>query len=388
MDKKLVVILRSAQQGGVENHTYDILKQAIDLGYSATLISLASVPVSEKFKRLDIEIIKFKDSIGMSPKSLANIFYLYKVLRDIRPDLVHCHGTRPIFIGTLAARLAGIKCVVITVHNSYKLMAYKHDGRSSALLTIVSMIMHSMGFILSNRIIFVSDTLRNEMLRMFRIQWPMKLILNDKTKVIHNAVDADKYRPLSNRNHCRESLDISVDKIIIGYVGRLDPQKGLDVLIEAFAKLAGNYDIELIIVGDGYYKEYIEADVKEKQLKDQVRLLGHIDDPVHVYNAIDIFVLPSISEGLSLVMLEAMACGTASVITDVGAAREVIENEKNGIIVPAKDVDALVASLENLLNNEEYRKIMSRNARKIILERFTKTSMLQKTMAQYQTITL
>lgn len=125
---KVVEVVRSAQRGGVETHVRDLIEYAVEAGYEVTLVSLANVEPDKKFMDLGIEIIKLNDSMWMSGRSFKTVYPLYRLLKRIRPDVVHSHGTRPILIGSMAARLAGVGNIISTVHNSYKLMGFNYDG--------------------------------------------------------------------------------------------------------------------------------------------------------------------------------------------------------------------------------------------------------------------
>jgi UDP-N-acetylglucosamine:LPS N-acetylglucosamine transferase len=119
------VVLNSANLGGTERSVIDLTKYVIKAGYDIRLISLENHPPSQQFKQLGIEIITLNNSILGSISPLQNIYDLYRAFRKIKPNVVSLHGTRPMVFGGIAAKLAGVRRIIATVHCSYKLMCLR-----------------------------------------------------------------------------------------------------------------------------------------------------------------------------------------------------------------------------------------------------------------------
>ncbi len=198
-----------------------------------------------------------------------------------------------------------------------------------------------------------------------------------KIKVIPNGVDTDKYFPAIST--FKEDIGA---KLITTYMGRLSPEKNVDDLIKVFLKLKLPPDYKLVIVGGG---------LQEKALKrlygdnPQILFLGFIPEEcrrIEILRATDIFVLPSSVEGLSLSLLEAMACGTPTVATDVGADGEVLEG--CGIAIsPHKLKSQLSFALSLLLENRELRQTLSLQARERIENEYSLQNNLQTLLQLY-----
>jgi len=233
MNNRLAIIVRSAQKGGVESHVYQILKHAKRNNFDPTLISLADVPIDDSFVSLGIKTISLSDKKSMSIMSIINVIELYKVLKILSPDVLHCHGTRPIFIGTIAARIANIKNIFITIHNSYNLMSYDENGKIQYPLLLVSLLIHAIGIILSKRIIFVSNYLKLEFVKTYRFIPLFSKLLYKKLSVIEHGIDTSLYKPRQRKIEFRDKYSIPYNSFIIGYVGRIDPKKGIDTLLNA-----------------------------------------------------------------------------------------------------------------------------------------------------------
>jgi glycosyltransferase involved in cell wall biosynthesis len=176
--------------------------------------------------------------------------------------------------------------------------------------------------------------------------------------VIYNGVDIEEFFPSTkNRNP---------DQFTIICVSRVTPRKGIRFLIQAFKILSGRYDqTRLIIVGDGNEKKSLEDLVQSLDLKDKVEFAGAIghDKVWEFYQRANIFVLPSLNEGMSNVMLEALACGLPIVATDTGGTKELLTDNLNGLVVKMKDSNDLAEKIEKLILNPELEKSMSLESR-------------------------
>jgi len=383
--KKLALIVRSALCGGLDNHVYEILKKADSFGYSPTLISLTNITPDDKFKKLNIEIILLKDRYIQSSHSLFNIYHLYKVLKKIKPDIVHCHSTRPIFVGAVAARIAGIKNILTTVHNSYKLMAYDNNLNINYKLLLISKFIHVIGFSLSKKIMVVSKKLSQEIENAFGYLPFLGRRILSKIKIIHPGINIEKFNKITNKSNNAIGSDNKLK--VIGTVGRLDPIKGIKNLLLAAKDLYDKgYLFEVLIVGDGYSRNELLKLSDTLGIKKSVHFVGYKEEPAEFYNMMDIFVLPSLSEGFGMVNLEAMASGVPVISTDVGCASEAVIYLVNGIIIPPGDVTSLVNALKFLLDNDDLRLKIGAEGRKTVESQFTDEIMLNKIFALYDEI--
>jgi len=160
----------------------------------------------------------------------------------------------------------------------------------------------------------------------------------------------------------KEELGLG-DELIISYIGRLHPVKGLSYLIDAVSGIEG--DFKVLIVGDGPPRGDLRGLAKRRGVEDKIIFLGFRMDIPKILSSTDIFVLPSISEGLPRALLEAMAAGKACVVTDIGLP---VENNKTAIVVPPQNAEELRKAIELLLKDEKLRKNLGENARRFIDE--------------------
>lgn len=224
---------------------------------------------------------------------------------------------------------------------------------------------------LTEKIITNSLATKNSLLK--NIDW----LNENKIDVVYNGINIHEYSE-SNTKNLKEELKINQESKVIGFVGRLSPQKGIEYLVEAYAKIAEVYkDTYLLIVGEGELKEYCVTEFRKLNLTDKVIFTGFRKDIPNVMRTIDILVLPSLWEGFGIVLVEAMAAQKPCVASRISSIPEIVINGKTGILVDAKNSDALASALSTLLSDEEKRKVMGKNGQKLVDEKFSMSKMIQ-----------
>jgi glycosyltransferase involved in cell wall biosynthesis len=190
---------------------------------------------------------------------------------------------------------------------------------------------------LADIVVAVSHDLRRTLLRDVHLTRPVR--------VIHNGIDGARYR-FSSESTVRLDLGVARDDFLIGTGVVLSKQKGIPYLLEAARRvLAEDSKARFVIAGDGPMRQELEQMAAQLRLGDGVRFLGYRNDIPHFVSALDLYVLPSLWEGLPLALLEAMAIGKPIVATQVGGNAEVVEDGVNGYIVPPRDPVALAQAI-------------------------------------------
>lgn len=193
-------------------------------------------------------------------------------------------------------------------------------------------------------------------------------------EVVPNGADTSVFFPRS-RSQARQRLGIPDDGLVISYVGKLVPRKGVDILIEAMGQLKDRLrPLPLLVAaGIGEMREGLEARAAQLGIADRVRFVGKIphDDVAWYMAAGDIFVLPSYSEGLPTVACEALNCGVPMVATAVDGTPEIVRHEQTGLLVPPGDADALAGALERILTDHSLRARLAETAARVGREEFT-----------------
>jgi len=190
--------------------------------------------------------------------------------------------------------------------------------------------------------------------------------IKTKTMVVHLGTDVAKFIPPIDRKKAKRSIGINPRYIVIGFCGRIGREKDILTLYSAFTKLSAFYsNIILLIVGSGL-KETEEALLRHKNIV----LTGSKDNVVPYLQAMDIYVLPSLTETTSISTLEAMACGLAVVVTPVGYVRHYIQEGKNGLFFPKRNSAILARKINDLLKSEKLRQRLGNAARKTVVKLF------------------
>jgi glycosyltransferase involved in cell wall biosynthesis len=379
----IVHVIRSAGVGGVETHVGHLCRQALARGWNVTIVSLVDGEVQDGFRRLGLRVISLGDSQGWSVRLLRAAFRLMQLLDELKPSLVHLHGIRPIAAGSVASAFAGVRPVVSTLHGSYSLMAIDHDGRLNRAVALLAKLLHRVGFLLSDRILIVCASLEREVHEVYRgLCLDFERVRKRKLRVAYNSVDAEQLVKSPVLSDVRARLDLGADVVLFGTVSRLDePKKGLSVLLEAFARLLQHErGLHLLVAGDGFARRSLEKKARNLGISDQVTFLGLHDHPPDVYRALDVFVMPSFSEGFPTVVLEAMAFSCPVVATDVGGCAEMVDAE-TGYLVPPGDSGALSRAMAALLGDVRLRQAMGARGRAKVISQFSVARMADAVFA-------
>jgi len=212
-----------------------------------------------------------------------------------------------------------------------------------------------------------------------------------KVRVIPNGFDADKFRSVPDGEGVRHRLGLPSGAKIVLFAGRLASNKGLHVLVPAFAAAAkGDPAAVLVLAGeDQGWRPRLEAMAKERGIADRVRFTGHLPDGAYREHlaAADLFVLPSEWEAFGIVLLEAMACGVPCVATRVGGAPEVVQEGRTGLLVPYGDEAALAGAMGELLRAPWIGKRMGAAGRERAMSLFSWDAVADRTLAVYREVT-
>jgi len=193
----------------------------------------------------------------------------------------------------------------------------------------------------------------------------------NSTSVIHSGVDLHRFSEgEKQRTKKRKELGVPPDSLVIGYVGWLIPIKGVTYLVSAMAKVAEKYQKSLLVLvgkGDDTGEEEIKIkeQVERAGLTDKVLFLGWRPDVDEIMGCCDIFVLPSLNEGMGRVLVEAMAAGLPIVASRVGGIPDLVKDGKNGLLVPPEDASALEKAISALLEDKAQRKRMGEAGKKM-----------------------
>jgi glycosyltransferase involved in cell wall biosynthesis len=274
---------------------------------------------------------------------------LYRLMKGKGVHVVRTHKYHANLYGRLAAWMAGVPVVISSVHGNYR-----KDRRPNRRL-MNRLLLHR-----ADRVVAVSDAIAGDIRKYDKVP-PGKLL------VFHNGVDTERFSPEIDGRGLRASLSIGESETVLTFIGRLVVNKGLSYLIEAMSMLRGELGgLRLLVVGDGSLRGEIEGQARSSGLGDMVAFLGERRDIPEVLAATDVFVMPSIAEGLPNALLEAMAMARPIVAAGVGGIPEVMKDRENGLLVGPKDARALASAIRSMVADREAAKRMGLAAREFI----------------------
>lgn len=276
------------------------------------------------------------------------ISYFYKNIRDIillcrchGVDVVHCHLSDAEFVGILAGWLCRADRVISTVHYP----ALLPERRASDLRNNLRIVATRILYHLADAVVAVSDDVAEKLRTVF-------FLAPSKTRVVINGIDVEKIQGTLPKPEMLPSLCASAGQRLITSVGRLMPPKGHRDLIEAMPRLTGQFEnLKLLLAGDGELRQSLDQRSRELNVQDSVSFLGSRNDVHDILALTEIFVLPSISEGTSLALLEAMAARKPIVATDIPGNRSILRNGHNCLLVPPGNPEKLADAIAFFLNN-------------------------------------
>jgi glycosyltransferase involved in cell wall biosynthesis len=342
---RLFVAITLAETGGAQSYLAHLLPGLVR-HFDVTVAAHGRGPLRDVASREGIEFIQlthvrralnpFRDALGLVE--------LYRLLRSTRPDALHLNSSKVGILGALAGWAAGVPVRVFTVHG----WAFNaHSGwRARAFIWA-----HRLTRSLTTSVICVSNAER-------RVGIAAKTCIGERTVVIENAVPM---RPVTARDPSRP--------LVIASVTRLQPPKDTLTLVRALKIIAPHLH-HALIVGDGPDRSTIATAIADAGLADRVELLGDRGDVRDLLAGSDIFVLATLSEGMPLALLEAMAEGLPAVASSVGGVPEIVQDGENGLLVPAGDAAALARALHRLMADADLRVRLGCTARRTIAEHY------------------
>jgi len=215
-----------------------------------------------------------------------------------------------------------------------------------------------------DKIVGVSDHIIEQM-KTYRIK---------NVNKIPNGIDIQKYIPKQKSKFFMDKYCLNTSDIVLGMVSSLSSEKNHQLVIKALNDIHYK-DFKLVIVGDGVLKDDISTHVHQAGLSDKVVLAGTEENVVDVLSVIDIFLLPSLTEGLPMALLEAMSCEKAVIASEVGEVPKVIQHEVNGILVKRDNLQQLIDAISKLIRDEELRHNLSKSARDTVITDYSSKNM-------------
>lgn len=357
MTRKLRVLhfIADLHLAGAERVFLDLVRTLDTSRFESTVCAMTGGPLADEARAggIPVKIIERQRTFDL--RGIKNI---YALMRNERIDIVHSHMFAANLYGCLAAKAARIPVFIATEHGRYLPVTRKR-------LLITGVVARC-----ASKMTAVSEELRQFLIKTSHI--PPR-----RVSVIRNGIDTSRFIA-SGYEEARRELGFDAATLVVGTVANLYPVKGYVYLIRAAAELAPDFpQLRYVFIGRGPERDALEHECQEKDLSTKIAFLGQRRDVQRLLPGLDLFVLPSLSEGVPLTLLEAMAAERAAIATRVGGNTEVIEDGANGRLVAPAQPAALADAIRELVQDPERRRQMGAAARRHIEQHFSVTAMVR-----------
>ncbi len=365
-------------------------------GFDVSAISSPGIDLDAFGRREGVPTHAVPMTRSISPmRDLKSLLHLYRVLREVKPDILHAHTPKAGLLGMVAGTVAGVPARIYQVHGLpletasglRKLALWGSDRVACAL---------------AHRVLPVSPSLKEALEKSRLVPRPhavgrtFRPLRKSKVKVLAggsvNGVDAngtfDPARSAASRSSIRSAWNVPPNAAVIGFVGRLVREKGVVELAEAWTLLRGMHpDAYLVLIGPSGAEDPLPEQVLQAlRNDDRVRLLGEDWNVAPLMAAMDVVALPTWREGLGMVLLEAAAMALPTVASRVTGCVDAVEDGITGTLVPPRDPQALVAALRRYLTSPELRRAHGDAGRSRVLQKFDRRVVSDALVEEYRSL--
>ena len=307
-------------------------------------------------------------------KDLKTFFSLWRLMVHEKPTIVHTHTSKAGILGRLAAKLTGVPFIVHTTHGH---VFYGHFG---PLTTKFFLVIERAFASFTQRMIALTDGEKNDYLK-------FEICEKDKIVTIHSGVDIERFlKAKVKKEEKKKTLGVNPNHPVVGSVGWLLPIKGPKPLLNAMKRIWQDHtDVELVFVGKGELEERLKKDALNMGVSDKVKFLGWRDDVHEIMPIFDVFVLPSLNEGMGRVLVEAMAAGKPVVASCTGGIPDLIRHRVNGLLVTPGSEQGLATAIRELLMDPEKAKVMGQEGKNLCWK-YSIESMVEKIDSLYMNL--
>lgn len=363
--QKVLYVITKSNWGGAQRYVYDLATQLPD-EYEPVVVSGPGEMLFRKLNDASVRTIEIKE-LGRDIHArgdLRALVALYRCIRAERPDIVHLNSSKAGFLGAIAARLARVKKIIFTVHG------WPYTEPVSRLSKCVRWLAILGTMLLVHRTITVS--------RFAALFAPLGI----ETDTVHNGIPPIDFLPRATaRQELCERTGMSADSFIFGTIAELHANKGIDILIHAMYLVD---DAHVIVIGEGEERAALELLIQELHLEQRVHLIGFVDSAARYLKAFDAFILPSRTEALGYVLLEAGAAGLPVIASAVGGIPEVIHDQVSGALFHACNDIALAESMREFMHSPNTTRRYAEELTAHVSRGFSLNKMVSETLAVYR----
>lgn len=369
---KVLLVVTKLELGGAQKQLLSLIsgldKEAFEI-FLFTAQEGLLLADAEALKGVRIQKSRYLERAINPLKDIAAFFEIRRFIKENNIDIVHTHSSKAGIIGRLAARAAGLKNIVHTVHG------WSFNDYQPPPLKNIFIFLEKVAARFTKRIIVVcqSDKIRG---------LAKHIGEEDKYGLITYAIRHEDFE--SKDKKAREALGVAAGDLVVGMISCLKPQKSPQDFMRLARLLRGTAPgLKFVLVGDGSLRRDVERMIARFNLEHDVILTGWRRDIARLLAALDVFVLTSRWEGLPVAVLEAMAASLPLLITDTGGVREIVREGQEGFLFPSGDIGTARTKLELLLKDESLRRKMGEASRRRVREDFYLGRMINRHAALY-----
>ncbi len=356
--KKILHLITGLEVGGAEMMLLKTLPRLQDTFDNRVCCIRGRGPMAEKLQEAGIPVF-FLDLKSFF--DLGSILRFRRIVKDFQPKILVTYLIHADLFGRVFGRVFGIRKIVCNQRG--KLLQWEFLRILDRLTTC-----------LVTKYIVQTSVAREELVQKLHLP-------EERFEIIPNAIDTKEFDFTFDTEKKQKELNILPNETTLICVSNLRRNKGHEYLLEAFEKIE-KHNIKLLIVGDGERKEELKNQTKNYTSRKRILFLGKRYDVKELLKISTIFILPTLGEGMSNAIMEAMACGVTVITTDIPENRELINHEKTGILVPPRNSDALAKAIERLIADPMLRDRLGASARTSIEEHFD-VSVVTKRMQSF-----
>jgi len=358
---KILQISSASSFGGGERYLADLTNALVERGHELYVAVRPHSPIPRHLHLPSDRIVTLPLRNALDVRSAHQ---LDRFVRRNGIEIVHAHMARDYSLASYAARRNSKTKFVVTRHVLFQLnRLHRHTlARAARIIAVSNAVAHALR--------------------------ASGVVAEKQIAVIPNGIDVDRFsraRASFDRVQFLRSMGLPVDCLLVGSIGELRTLKRHDDFIRAAAIVAARFpETHFVLAGVGEVRKQLETLVNELGLNERFYFLGWLDDAEKLLCAMDVFVSASETESFGLAIVEAMAAGTAVVATATEGAREVIEDQRTGILVPIGDVERIAESVINLLFDPEKRRAIATQSAQSAATKFSLTRMVDEVLTAYR----
>jgi len=391
---KILYIITKSNWGGAQRHVFDLAKYCKENGHEIIVALGGEGVLNERLNELGITV-RIIESMGRDIDILKDISSFLKIFRIIskeKPDIVHLHSPKAAGLGAFAGRILGINKIIYTAHG------WTFNENRPLYQKIIIGFFSWLTMLFSTHTITISEKEMGQasmfpfIIKKLRMIYlgisPPKFLTHKDALLFIQSSFSDifqvKFEIMTKEKPKKEDETANEKKVILGTIAELHPNKGLVYAINAFEQLVVKFpSLIFLIIGEGEQRALLEKLIAEKKLENKVILAGYMNNASQYLKAINIFILPSIKEGLPYTIIEAGYAGLPIIATTVGGIPEIIDDMKSGILIQSKKSQEIESAVSFILEHKMLQKEYGKAIQEKVKKTFNIENMLKKTMELY-----